>query len=139
LGPRCQTVWLVTVGAERIGPEDSLPSTGHAALAAMHRSIGFDYPEQAFNHLDLPSWELPPAARRAVVEAMLSGSGETAPRDSAGGHALFERSFLDAPAAPQWPLDSGVLDDVVITGGAGAIGLHYARHLAECGARRIVL
>jgi mycobactin polyketide synthetase MbtD len=32
-----------------------------------------------------------------------------------------------------------MLDDVVITGGAGAIGLHYARHLAERGARRIVL
>ena len=30
-------------------------------------------------------------------------------------------------------------DDVVITGGGGAIGLHYARHLAERGARRIVL
>lgn len=32
-----------------------------------------------------------------------------------------------------------MLDDVVVTGGAGAIGMHYARYLAEHGARRIVL
>ncbi len=139
LGPRCQTVCLVTVGAERVGHQDALPSAGHAALAAMHRSIGFDYPEPTFAHLDLSSRELTPAAGFAVVQALLSGSGETALRNSASGYALFERSFRDAPAASQWPLDSRVLDDVVITGGAGAIGLHYARYLAEHGARRIVL
>jgi mycobactin polyketide synthetase MbtD len=139
LDPRCQTVCLVTVGAERVGHQDALPSAGHAALAAMHRSIGFDYPEQTFTHLDLSSWELTPAAGYAVVDAVLAGVAETALRGSAGGYALFERSFRDAPAALHWPLDSGVLDDVVITGGAGAIGLHYARYLAEHGARRIVL
>ena len=96
----------------------------------MHRSIGFDYPEKTFTHLDLSSWELTPAAGAAVVDALLSGAGETTLRKSASGYALFERSFRDAPAASQWPLDSGVLDDVVITGGAGAIGLHYARELA---------
>jgi mycobactin polyketide synthetase MbtD len=139
LGPRCQTVCLVTVGAERVGHQDVPPSPGHAALAAMHRSIGFDYPEQTFTHVDLSSRELTPAAGFAVVQALLSGSGETALRNSASGYVLFERSFRDAPAASQWPLDSRVLDDVVITGGAGAIGLHYARYLAEHGARRIVL
>jgi mycobactin polyketide synthetase MbtD len=139
LGPRCQSVCLVTVGAEHVGHQDAPPSAGHAALAAMHRSIGFDYPETTFTHLDLSSRELAPAAGFAAVEAMLSGSGETALRNSASGYALFERSFRDAPAASLWPLDSRVLDDVVITGGAGAIGLHYARYLAEHGARRIVL
>jgi mycobactin polyketide synthetase MbtD len=139
LGPRCQTVCLVTVGAERVGHQDAPPSAGHAALAAMHRSIGFDYPEQTFTHLDLSSRELTPAAGFAAVQALLSGFGEAALRNSPSGYALFERSFRDAPAASQWPLDSRVLDDVVITGGAGAIGLHYARYLAEHGARRIVL
>ncbi|OBI89681.1 mycobactin polyketide synthase MbtD [Mycobacterium sp. 1245805.9] len=135
LGPRCHTVGLLTVAAERVGPHDAPPSAAHAALAAMHRSAGFDHPERAFTHVDLPSWELTPAAGSAAVDALLSGAGELALR----GHALFERSFRDVPAAAPWPLDSGVLDDVVITGGAGAIGLHYARHLAERGARRIVL
>jgi mycobactin polyketide synthetase MbtD len=139
VGPRCHTVCLVTVGAERVGRHDAPPSPGHAALAAMHRSVGFDHPEQTFTHLDLPSWQLTPGAGPAVVDALLSGAGETALRSAASGHALFERSFRDAPAAARWPLDRGVLDDVVITGGAGAIGLHYARYLAERGARRIVL
>jgi mycobactin polyketide synthetase MbtD len=139
LGPRCRTVCLVTVGAERVGHQDPPLSPGHAALAATHRSIGFDYPEQTFTHLDLSSRELTPAAGLAAVEAMLSGSGETALRKSTSGYALFERSFRDAPAASPWPLESGVLDDVVITGGAGTIGLHYARYFAEHGARRIVL
>jgi mycobactin polyketide synthetase MbtD len=135
LGPRCHTVCLLTVGAERAGRHDGPPSAAHAALAAMHRSAGFDHPEQTFTHLDLPSWELTPVAGHTAVDALLSGAGELALR----GHALFERSFRDAPVAAQWRLDSGVLDDVVITGGAGAIGLHYARYLAERGARRIVL
>ncbi len=138
-GPRCHTVCLVTVGAERVGHQDAPPSTGHAALAAMHRSIGFDHPEQTFTHLDLPSWEFTAAAGSAVVEALLSGSKETALRNSASGYALFERTFRDASAATHQPFDSAVLDDVVITGGSGAIGLHYARYLAEHGARRIVL
>jgi mycobactin polyketide synthetase MbtD len=139
LGPRCHTVCLVTVGAERVGDCDAPPSPGQAALAALHRSIGFDHPEQSFSRLDLASGELTPAAGRAAVEALLSGSGETALRESESGYVLFERSFCDAPAPAQWPLDSGVLDNVVITGGTGAVGVHYARYLAERGARRIVL
>ena len=139
LGPRCQTVCLVTVGAEQVGHQDGLPAAVHAALAAMHRSIGFDYPEQTFTHLDLPSWALTPGTGYAVVDALLTGTGETALRSYAGGYAMFERSFRDAPAASQWSLDSGVLDDVVVTGSAGVIGLHYTRYLAEHGARRIVL
>ncbi len=139
LGPRCQTVCLVTVGAERVGHQDPPTSAAHAALAAMHRSMGFEFPELAFSHVDLPSWELTPAADSAVVAALLCGYKETALRDSAGGCALFERTFRDVSAASQRPFDSAVLDDVVITGGSGAVGLHCARYLAEHGARRIVL
>ena len=137
--PSSTEVCLVTVGAERTGERDPVSSAGHAALAAMHRSIGFEHPDQVFRHLDLPSWELAPAAGAAVVGALLAGPGETAMRGVAGGYALFARKLADMPGVPAWPLDSGVLDDVVITGGAGAIGLRYARYLAERGARHIVL
>lgn len=138
-GPRCQAIWLITAGAERVIPSDPVPAAGQAALAAMHRALGFEHSEQVFSHLDLPSGELPPAAAAAAVDALLSCSGETALRASAGGYVLSRRTLRGAPVVPRWSLDSGVLDDVVITGGAGAIGLHYARHLAERGARRIVL
>ncbi len=139
LGPRCHTVCLVTVGAERVGDRDAPPSPGQAALAALHRSIGFDHPEQSFTHLDLAPGELTPAIGFAAVAGLLSGCGETAVRDSENGYALLARSFRDAPAPAPWPLGAGVLDDAVITGGAGALGMHYTRYLAERGARRIVL
>ncbi len=35
-------------------PTTRHPSPAHAALAAMHRSLGFEHPEQTFAHLDLP-------------------------------------------------------------------------------------
>lgn len=139
VGSRCQTICLVTVGGEQVSAADTVPCAGQAALAAMHRSIGFDYPERTFSHLDLSSWDVAPDAGVAIVQALLTGSGETALRSGPSGYTLFERTLADAPAAPALPLDSGVLDEVVITGGAGAIGLHYARFFAERGARRIVL
>jgi mycobactin polyketide synthetase MbtD len=105
----------------------------------MQRSIGFDHPEQTFAHLDVPSWELTPAAASAAVTALLSGAAETALRHVAGRYSLFERSFRDAPADSRPSLGSGLFDEVVITGGAGAVGLHYARYLAMQGARRVVL
>ncbi|QUR68222.1 mycobactin polyketide synthase MbtD [Mycobacterium spongiae] len=139
VGSDCHTVCLVTVGGEQVSSGDAVPFAGQAALAAMHRSIGFEYPERTFSHLDLPSGELAPEAGAALVEALLTGRSEIALRDSASGYVLLGRTLADAPAAAAWPLDAAVLDDVVITGGAGAIGLHYARYFAEHGARRVVL
>lgn len=138
LGPRCRAVCLVTVAAERVGGQGAPPSAVQAALAAMHRSVGYEHPEHAFTQMDLPSWELTPAAAEVVVEALLSGRGDAALRDFADGCALFERTFRDVPALPR-PLDPGALEDVVITGGSGTVGTHYARHLADRGAGRIVL
>lgn len=135
-GPRCHTVCLVTVCAERVRADES-PSPGHAALGAMHRSIGFQFPERTFSRLDLPSWDVTASRGAAVVQAVLSGGKEAALRDSAD--LLFERAFRDASAAAHRPFDPAMLDDVVITGGSGALGVHYARYLAAHGARRIVL
>lgn len=139
VGSRCQTMCLVTVGAEQVGEADSAPAAGHAALAAMHRSLGFEYPDLTFTHLDLPAWDLGPVGGAAVIEALLAGAPEAALRSGAIGPVMFERTIGDIPPAPSWRLETGVLDEVVITGGAGAIGMHYARYLAERGARRIVL
>ncbi|GAS86139.1 mycobactin polyketide synthase MbtD [Mycolicibacterium brisbanense] len=122
-------VWLVTVGGE-------LP--GSAALAAMHRSIGYEHPDQNFHHLDLPA-DLHPAAAASAVTAMLGDGGHLALRDHGRAPVLLRRAMRDEFAqAPAWSADAGVFDEVVITG-TGAVGLHYARYLAAHGARRIVL
>ncbi|TFV58415.1 SDR family NAD(P)-dependent oxidoreductase [Mycobacterium sp. PS03-16] len=136
VGPACRQVWLVTVAGERVVPADPVARPAQAALAAMHRAFGFEHPDQGFGHLDVSARTLDAASATAAVDAVLAGAGEVALR----GGTVYRRAIGDpVPAAPAWPLDSGVLDEVVITGGAGAIGLQYAHYLAERGARRIVL
>ncbi|WKG01535.1 mycobactin polyketide synthase MbtD [Mycolicibacterium sp. HK-90] len=137
--PDTRDVWLVTVGGEQVGDaERSRPEA--AALAAMHRSLGYEHPDQTFRHLDLPLASLDPAAAVAAVTAMLADEDDIALRDNGSGMTGWRRGMRDdASDARTWTAESGVFDEVVITGGAGAVGLHYARHLAEQGARRIVL
>jgi mycobactin polyketide synthetase MbtD len=138
IGKACRDVWLVTVGGEHVRPDEPVALPAQAALAAMHRSIGFEHPDQTFRHLDLTSWDLEDAA--TVVEALLGDGTEGAIRDGASGPTLYVQTLPEAEhAAEPWRLDSGLLDNVVITGGSGAVGLHYARYLAGRGARRIVL
>jgi mycobactin polyketide synthetase MbtD len=138
IGPACRDVWLVTVGGEHVRPGEPVALPAQTALAAMHHSVGFEHPDQTFRHLDLPSWDLDDAT--VVVDALLRDATVAAVRDGGSGPTLYARSLPEVKAAPEpWPLDTGLLDNVVITGGSGAVGLHYARYLAGRGARRIVL
>lgn len=133
IGSQCNDVWLVTVGGEHVRDDEPVALPAQAALAAMHRSIGFDHPDQSFRHLDLASWEIDTPAATAVVETTLGTGTEVALRDSQQyRRGLTALPDADAPAP-------GLLDNVVITGGNGAVGLHFARTLAAAGARRIVL
>lgn len=133
IGPQCTDVWLVTVGGEHVRDDEPVALPAQAALAAMHRSIGFDHPDQSFRHLDLASWELDAPAATAVIETMLGTGTEVALRDS----QQYRRGLQALPDVDAPP--PGLLDNVVITGGNGAVGLHFARTLAAAGARRIVL
>ncbi|MHC9293822.1 mycobactin polyketide synthase MbtD [Mycobacterium sp. LTG2003] len=133
--PNTRDVWLVTVGEST----DRAPLPAAMALAAMHRSIGFEHPDQNFGQLDVPGG-LDDAAATAAVTALLGEAGDIAVRDDGSGPTLWRRSMRhESSGEASWSADSGILDNVVITGGAGAVGLHYARRLAELGARRIVL
>lgn len=139
-GPGCREVCLVTVGGEHVRPSEPVALPAQAALAAMHRSIGFERPDHAFRHLDLPSWEIDDDTAMGVIDAARSNVGEGAVRDTASGPGLFVRTVCESDGQALDPqLGGGLLDNVVITGGSGAVGLHFARYLAERGARRIVL
>ncbi|QEM47276.1 mycobactin polyketide synthase MbtD [Mycolicibacterium grossiae] len=144
MGPATREVWLVTVGGDRVDAADGPGRPAQAALAAMHRSIGLEFPDVRFAHLDLApdtgcGAEFD-AGFDAGVTALLSDHDEVAVRMRAGAPTILRRSTDGvAPAAPAWTAASGVLDEVVITGGGGAIGLRCARVLAARGARRIVL
>ena len=126
----CRQVWLLTRGAEQLDG-DPTPRPGAAALAALHRSTGFDYPDHTFAHLDLPVQ--PTAADlRAAGAALWLTETEVAVR--AG--SLVTRRFVESTIAAAVPT---VAETVVISGGTGAIGLAYAAFCAEHGARDIVL
>jgi mycobactin polyketide synthetase MbtD len=135
IGPHCRQVWLVTTGAEQVGVADPAPSPVAAALAAVHRSVGFERPDQGFHHLDIA----PGITPEAVLDAVRTGSGEMALRMVDGAVRRYRRDTAAFTGVAATDFDPAVLADVVITGGAGAVGLHFARHLAARGARRIVL
>nr|WP_090343245.1 mycobactin polyketide synthase MbtD [Mycolicibacterium malmesburyense]CRL74186.1 acyl transferase domain-containing protein [Mycolicibacterium malmesburyense] len=139
-GPHCRAVSLVTVGGEHVRPGEPVALPAQAALAAMHRSLGYERSEQAFRHVDLPSWEPDDALAGAAVAALLSGADEAAVRETGSGPEVFVRTVGESvEPAPSWLSTPGAFDDVVITGGNGAVGLHFARYLAAHGARRLVL
>lgn len=139
IGPRCRAVWLLTVGAEQVDGHDASVSPAQAALAGMHRSVGFEFPDQAFGHLDLARRDVDAATAQAVVEVLLGEPAEVALRgnESPRRHLRTFRASR-GPATPR-PLDAAALADVVITGGSGAIGLQYARYCLERGARAVTL
>ncbi|WP_396936080.1 mycobactin polyketide synthase MbtD [Mycolicibacterium sp.] len=136
VSPQTRDVWLVTADGEHAS---GTFRPAAAALAAMHRSIGFEFPDHNFRHLDVPA-DLDAAGATSAVAAMLGDADEIALRIRDSGPVLLRRSMADESSnAPTWTPETGILDEVVITGGAGAVGLHYARELAERGAKRIVL
>lgn len=139
IGPRCRDVWLVTVGGEQVRAGEPGPLPAQAALAAMHRSIGLELPDQSFGHLDLPSWDLDDAAATLAAVALAGAATEVALRLTDSGPTLLGRGTVENRLPqPGWDAP-GVLDEVVITGGSGAVGTHFVNYLAAHGARRIVL
>ncbi|BBY35079.1 hypothetical protein BST33_00900 [Mycolicibacter minnesotensis] len=129
-GRNCRRVWLLTRGAEQL-EADPPARPGPAALAALHRSTGFDYPDQTYAHIDLPT-QTTHDDLRAAVGALALNDTEVAVR----GGQLATRRFVESPAAQTVP---AVPHSVVITGGTGAIGMAYAAYCAEHGVRDIVL
>jgi mycobactin polyketide synthetase MbtD len=137
IGPRCRAVWLLTAGGERVEPDEADVRPAQAALAAMHRSVGFEFPDQNFGSLDLPSRDVDAPTAAAVVDVLLGDGTVTALRANGRCHVRSFRECSDSAAKP--PLDAATLENVVITGGSGAIGLRYAQHCVEQGARRVIL
>jgi mycobactin polyketide synthetase MbtD len=144
VGPRCRTVWLITAGGERVHPGDGAVRPAQAALAAMHRSVGFEFGDQTFGSLDLSSGEIDQQTAAAVIDVLLGNAGATALRANSGPHDTPPRRYVRTlrecrDSTDTRPLDAAALENVVITGGSGAIGLRYAQHCIERGARKVIL
>ncbi|WP_342211469.1 mycobactin polyketide synthase MbtD [Mycobacterium attenuatum] len=142
IGPRCRRVWLVTVCGEQLDASAPAALPAQSALAALHRSVGFEFPDQTFAHLDVPSRDIDEAAAHRCVDVLLGDHSEVALRiDDSGTGKLgcFVRTLCESAAAAPQGVDAAALDHVVITGGNGTIGLRYARYCIEHGARRVTL
>ncbi|GBE66270.1 polyketide synthase [Mycobacterium sp. MFM001] len=141
LGPQCRTVWLVTACGEQVQPGEPAGLPAQAALAAMHRSIGFEFPDKTFGHLDLPSRNIAAQEGLACLDVFLGDADEVALRESGNGEPRrYVRRLREShEPMPQRAFDATLLDSVVITGGSGAIGRAYARHCVDHGARQVIL
>lgn len=141
VGPRCRRVWLVTECGEQVNANPPVALPAQAALSAMHRSVGFEFPDATFAHLDLPTRDLDADTARGCVDALLSDQTEIALRfGGPSAPAWFVRRLRErVEPAPVSPAEPPALDDVVITGGSGTIGLRYARRCVERGAKRVIL
>ncbi|EUA12802.1 short chain dehydrogenase family protein [Mycobacterium kansasii 732] len=141
VGARCRRVWLVTICGEQVDAGGPAALPAQAALAAMHRSVGFEFPDQTFAHLDVPSRDIDEATARQCIDVLLDDHTEVAVRahDSGTGLDCFVRTLRESAESAPEGVDAKALDHVVITGGNGTIGLRYARHFVEHGARRVTL
>jgi mycobactin polyketide synthetase MbtD len=144
IGPRCRAVWLLTVGGERVLAGDAGPRPAQSALAAMHRSVGFEFGDQTFGSLDLPAGVVDEQTAGAVIDALLGDPGVMALRaNTVEGRPVLQRFVRtlrqDAESVTARPLDVAALENVVITGGSGAIGQRYAQYCIQHGARRVIL
>jgi mycobactin polyketide synthetase MbtD len=135
VGGRCRRLWLVTVNAEGVHPGEPLRPV-QAALTAMHRSVGIEFPDTTFAHLDLPRRDVDADLARFCVDVLRGHPTDVAVR---AGPASYARTLREcAMPTPDAPADT-LVEDVVLTGGSGVVGLRYARHCIEHGARRVVL
>ena len=89
-----------------------------------------------------PSRDVDAPTAAAVVDVLLGEAAVMALR--AGGidirlDAMSVHSASSRRCVARRPLEAAALENVVITGGSGAIGLRYARYCIEHGARRVIL
>ena len=91
-GGRCRVQWLITAAAEQAQPDDPPAAPLQAAVAAMHRCIGFEHPETTFAHLDLPRWGFDGDTADRAVDILLGEPAEVALRaDAANRYQCYER------------------------------------------------
>ncbi|MET0401151.1 MAG: SDR family NAD(P)-dependent oxidoreductase, partial [Cystobacter sp.] len=127
-------VWLVTRGAQAVGPGPL--SVAQAPLWGAGRVLALEHPERWGGLIDLPPQ---PEAREVdfLCDELLAPDGEDqlAYRSGTRHVARLVRDVPEAKSSITWSAEGSYL----ITGGLGALGLQTARWLVARGARHLVL
>ncbi|AGL16002.1 type I polyketide synthase [Actinoplanes sp. N902-109] len=128
-------LWIITRGAVAAGAGETLASPVQAQAWGMGRVVALEHPDRWGGLIDLPAVLDERAGARLATVLAGCGEDQVAIR-SAGilGRRLVRAAQPRTTAAGWHPRGS-----VLITGGAGAIGGHVARHLAAAGTERLVL
>ncbi len=124
---------FLTRGALVAGPEDH-PDLAAAPLAGLLRSAQAEHPDR-FALIDLGDER---DSEKGLVAA-LGICGEEPQLALRGGRALAARLVEAASAAEVEPPLLETDSTILITGGTGSLGALLARHLAEQGARHLLL
>jgi acyl transferase domain-containing protein/D-arabinose 1-dehydrogenase-like Zn-dependent alcohol dehydrogenase/acyl carrier protein len=128
------SIWVVTRGAQRVTDDDTV-SPEQSSLWGFCRSAALEYPQVWGGLADLTgdeNWStlIPQVANRSTGDDQIAlrGNGIHVPRlTRRTGHSQPEHLQLRSAAT------------YLVTGGLGSIGLEIAAHLAEHGARHLVL
>jgi acyl transferase domain-containing protein/acyl carrier protein len=129
-------LWMVTRGAQAVGPDPASVSVGPAALWGFGRVVAHEHAEIWGGLVDLDPapghGELTP-----LVEQILRPGAEDQVALRGGQRLVARLTRLETPAAPPARLraDGGYM----ITGGLGGLGLAVAGWMVERGARRLIL
>ena len=132
-------LWLVTRGAQVVGPDPAAPSVAQAPLWGMGRVLAQEHPEFRCVRVDLA---LAPASNE--VEQLLD---EILFRDSERQIALRDGARYVARLVRNGGLDPSRADDFrlradgtyLITGGLGGLGFKLAHWMVEHGAGHLVM
>ena len=135
---RTPRVWLVTRGAQAVGPQSRPLAVAQAPLWGLGRVIGHqEFPGMWGGMVDLDQTSLADQAN-ALFEELNESSGEDQIAFREGQRyvvRLVPSQHLNPPLPPSFRLDGSYL----ITGGLGNLGLLVARWMATQGARRLIL
>jgi hybrid polyketide synthase/nonribosomal peptide synthetase FtdB len=132
-------LWLVTRGAQPVGPEGEVSAVAAAPLWGFGRALATEHGELWGGLVDLD----PVASVDDCVAALLAEVTQPDGEDQVGhrmGVRYAARLVPDPGAAPDIPIGACRADATyLITGGLGGLGLLVAGRLAGLGARRLVL
>lgn len=130
-------LWLVTRGAQPVGPIGGPAGVGQAALWGLGRVIALEQPEIWGGLVDLSPEATPAAAALALLVELSQPDGEDQVALRGDTRLVPRLVRLPAPAPTAFACDPQAA--YLITGGLGALGLKLARWLADSGARHLVL
>lgn len=135
LPDRKPRLWCLTSGVREAASVDRL---GGSPLWGMGRVAASEHPEFWGGVVDVPAGPLGEESATLLLDLLPLRPQEPV-LSLADGTVQVPRLVPSAPAADEEPFGCRADGTYLITGGLGVLGLELAEHLAQRGARRIVL